>query len=211
MEGCELMDTKDRILEKANELYFRYGVRSITMDEIAAQCGMSKKTIYQFFEDKDALVAAVMDKEMGDTQHRSLCSQQESANAIHEIFLAMQTALKLFESMHPTLMFDLQKHHPESYQKLQQHKSKFLFQITKDNIERGQQEGLYRPELNAEIVAAVRLETIFIAIRGDLILPKNRYSPVQVMLEMTDHFLYGLATPKGLTLIQQYKQESLTK
>jgi TetR/AcrR family transcriptional regulator, cholesterol catabolism regulator len=205
------METKERILEKANELYFRYGVRSITMDEIAAQCGMSKKTIYQFFEDKDALVAAVMDKEMTDTKNRCLYSQQESENAIHEVFLAMQTALKLFDSMHATLMFDLQKHHPESYNKIQQHKSKFLYQITKDNIERGQQEGLYRKELNAEIMASVRLETTFMAIRGELVFPKNHYSASQIIIEMTDHFLYGMATEEGLKLIEKYKQESKTK
>jgi AcrR family transcriptional regulator len=205
------MEAKERILEKANELYFRYGVRSITMDEIAAQCGMSKKTIYQFFEDKDALVAAVMDREMTETQTRCIGTQQESENAIHEVVLAMQTVIKLFDSMHATLMFDLQKHHPESYLKIQQHKSKFLFELTKENIERGQQEGLYRQELNAEIMAAVRLETTFMAIRGDLAFPKNRYSPSQVIQEITDHFLHGLATETGLKLIEQYKQESKTK
>jgi TetR/AcrR family transcriptional regulator, cholesterol catabolism regulator len=205
------MDTKERILRKATELYFRYGIRSITMDEIAAQCGMSKKTIYQYFEDKDTLVAAVMDKEMDDTQQRCLYTQQQSENAIHEVFLAMQFAANLFENMHDTLMNDLQRHHPESYHKLEQHKTKFLYQITKDNIDRGQTEGLYRTELNAEIIAAVRLETVFLAIHGELELPKKHYSPTQILRETTYHFLYGMATEKGLILIEQYKQEHQTK
>lgn len=201
------MEPKERILDKANELYFRYGVRSITMDEIAAQCGMSKKTIYQLFEDKDALVAAVMEKEIDETQGKCQLYQQESSNAVHEVFLATKNMIAIFDSMHTSVMFDLQKHHPETYRKLEQHKSKFLYQVTKENIERGQQEGLYRPKANAEILAAMRLETVFLAIRQEYRFPKDRYSPSQVLQEMTDHFLYGLATEEGLKLIEQYKKE----
>lgn len=204
------MEVKDRILHKANELFFRYGVRSITMDEIATQCGMSKKTIYQFFEDKDALVAAVLDKEIENTQGRCMDTRNISENAIHEIFLAMEFVIQIFDSMHANVMFDLHKHHPDSYHKLEQHKSKFLYTVTKDNIERGQQEGLYRKEINAEILAYMRLETIFMAVRQELI-PRHQFPPSIVMQEITNHFLYGLATPKGLALIEKYKTEPINK
>ena len=204
------MDTKDRILHKANELFFRYGVRSITMDEIAAQCGISKKTIYQFFEDKDALVAAVLDKEIDNTQGRCLDTRDVSENAVHEVFLAMEYVIQMFDSMHSNVMFDLHKHHPESYHKLEQHKSKFLYTVTKENIERGQQEGLYRTELNAEILAYMRLETVFMTVRQELI-PRHQYPPSVVMQEISDHFLYGLATPKGLELIEKYKKDRTHK
>ncbi len=204
------METKERILHKANELYFRFGIRSITMDEIAAQCGMSKKTIYQFFEDKDALVAAVMDEEINTTQDRCVDTFHISENAIHEVFLAMEYVIQIFESMHVSVMFDLQKHHPDSYQKLQQNKSKFLYTVTKENIERGQREGLYRPELNAEILAYMRLETIFMTVRQELI-PRHQHPPSVVMQEISDHFLYGLATPKGLELIEKYKKDRTNK
>lgn len=204
------MDVKDRILHKANDLFFRYGVRSITMDEIAAQCGVSKKTIYQFFEDKDALVAAVLDKEIDNTQGRCLDTRNISENAIHEVFLAMEFVIQMFDSMHANVMFDLHKHHPESYHKLEQHKSKFLYTVTKENIERGQQEGLYRTELNAEILAYMRLETVFMTVRQELI-PRHQHPPSVVMQEISDHFLYGMATPKGLELIEKYKKDRTNK
>lgn len=202
------MEVRERILQKANELYFRFGIRSITMDEIAAQCGMSKKTIYQFFEDKDALVEAVFNTEIDASQGQCIQTRGKSDNAVHEIFLAMEHVMELFDSMHASTMFDLQKHHPKTYTKLEAHKSAFLLAIVRENILRGQQEGLYRKEVNAEIIAYMRLETVFLTItRQPEMFSKSQYSPSQILQEITDHFLHGLATDKGLILIEKYKQE----
>ena len=200
------MDTRERILQKAIELYFRFGIRSITMDEIAAQCGMSKKTIYQFFEDKDALVAAVMDIKIGMKEQECCSSKQHSENAIHEMILALKNVLALFDTMHASLMLDLQKHHPATFKKLEAHKQQFLYTIIRNNILRGQEEELYRKEVNAGIITAMRLETIFMTARRELF-PPNQYSSSQVMLEITDHYLYGLATPKGRKLLEKYIEE----
>jgi len=202
------MEVRERILQKANELYFRFGIRSITMDEIAAQCGMSKKTIYQYFEDKDALVDAVFNTEIDMSQGQCIDTRGKSDNAVHEIFLAMENVTELFDSMHASILFDLQKHHPKTYLKLEHHKSAFLLSITRENILRGQQEGSYRKEVIADIIAYMRLETIFLTItRQPEIFSKSQYSPSQILQEMTDHFLHGLATAKGLILIEKYKQE----
>ncbi len=202
------MEVRERILQKANELYFRFGIRSITMDEIAAQCGMSKKTIYQFFEDKDALVEAVFKTEIDASQGQCIQTRGRSDNAVHEIFLAMENVRELFDSMHASTMFDLQKHHPKTHLKLEHHKSAFLLDIIRQNIIRGQQEDLYRKEVNAEIIAYMRLEIIFLTItRQPEMFSKSHYSPSQILQEMTDHFLHGLATGKGIQLIEKYKQE----
>ena len=82
----DIMEHKERILEKATDLFMRYGIRSITMDEIAAQLGISKKTIYQFFTDKDAMVEAVVNEET--KRNEEDCRQFSAAaeNAVHEIF-----------------------------------------------------------------------------------------------------------------------------
>lgn len=204
------MEARERILNKAIELYFRFGIRSITMDEIAAQCGMSKKTIYQFFEDKDALVDAVMDLKIDVKELECRNSQQKSDNAIHEMFLALDNVMALFDNMHASLMLDLQKHHPLTFKKLVAHKQKFLHTIIKTNILKGQQEELYRSEINADIITAMRLETIFMTGRDELF-PKSQYSSSHVLLEITDHYLHGLATLKGMKLIEKYKKERQLK
>jgi len=200
------MDPKERILLKAHELYFRYGIRSVTMDEIAVQCGISKKTIYQFFEDKDALVEAVMDKVIDKTQSDCSIDQHRSANAIHEVFLGLDMVQEMFATINPNILFDLQKHHPKAYEKLEQHKSKFFFSILKQNIEKGKKEGLYRTELHDDIIARMRLETCFMPFNQD-IFPKEHYSLSFVEQELTEHFIYGMATAKGQKLIQKYKKE----
>ena len=202
------MEARERILQKANELYFRLGIRSVTMDDIAAHCGMSKKTIYQFFEDKDALVEAVIDMEIITSQCECRTTQEKSDNGVNEVFLAMDTVMELFDSMHASIMHDLERHHPKTFLKLRQHKSEFIYDIIRENIIRGQQEGLYRKEANAAILAYMRLESVFLTItRQQELFSKKHFSPSMVLQEITDHFLYGLATVKGIQLIEKYKQE----
>jgi len=200
------MDPRERILLKATELYFRYGIRSVTMDEIAGQCGISKKTIYQFFEDKDALVSAVMDKVIDKTEGECVMDQQKSDNAIHEVFLALEMVQEMFSNMNPTILFDLQKHHPKAFDRLEQHKSKFFLSVLKSNIQRGKAEGLYREGLNEDIIARMRLETSFLPFNPD-VFPKGKYSLSYVEQELTEHFVYGMATTKGQKMIQKYIQE----
>lgn len=201
------METKDRIAAKAHELFLRYGIRSISMDEIAAHLGISKKTIYQSYEDKDSLVEAVTDIEiqlnMKDCAH---CLEQ-SANAIHEVFLAVDMVQEMLKGMNPSIIFDLEKYHPKAFRKMNEHKNDFFSRITKENIERGMREGLYRSDINADIMSRFRVSTMFMILAPDMLLSK--YNPAVILREMTENFLFGMATSKGTELIQQYKQQRL--
>src|SRR3954471_8810920 len=105
----EIFDTGGRIRQKAHDLFMQYGLRSVSMDDIANSLGISKKTIYQYYEDKDALVEGVIETLI---QHNQECCDQdtmESDNAVHEIFLAMDFMMDIFRSMNPSLVFDMQK------------------------------------------------------------------------------------------------------
>lgn len=201
------METKDRIATKAHELFLRYGIRSISMDEIAAHLGISKKTIYQFYEDKDSLVEAVIDIEIQmNMKDCSLCLEQ-SDNAIHEVFLAVDMVQEMLKGMNPSIIFDLEKYHPKAFRKMNEHKNDFFSRITKENIERGMREGLYRSDINADIMSRFRVGTMFMILAPDMLLSK--YNPAVILREMTENFLFGMATTKGTELIQQYKQQRL--
>src|SRR6266851_1220112 len=128
------MDNKERILEKATQLFMRYGIRSITMDEIAAQLGISKKTIYQFFTDKDAMVEAVVNEEIKRNEDDCLEFSHAAENAVHEIFLAMDSIQELLKAMNPQLIHDMEKHHPAAYKRLKQYKYQFLYTMIKENM-----------------------------------------------------------------------------
>ncbi|CAN5723911.1 hypothetical protein BH10BAC2_BH10BAC2_42550 [soil metagenome] len=201
-----IMEMKERIQQKAKELFMRYGFRSVTMDEIAGQLGISKKTVYQFFEDKDSLVEAVMQKEMNYMHDQCMKQMQEASNAIDEIFNDMDSMEAVIDSMNPQIIFDLEKFYPKTYEKFKKHKNTFLLEIIKKNLQRGIQEELYRNDINVDIIARFRLESSFIAFSQETY-PFGKYNLLQVSNEIYFLFIHGVATPKGKKLIEKYMQQ----
>jgi len=194
---------KERIQQKAKELFMRYGFRSVTMDEIAGQLGISKKTLYQFFEDKDSLVEAVMQKEM--TYMQSECKKQitESENAIEELFKDMESMESVMDALNPQIVFDLEKFYPRTFEKFKKHKHSFLLDIIRKNLQRGVHEELYRNDFDIEIIARFRLESAFIIFNQELF-PFGKYNVLQLSNEIYYHYIHGIATPKGKKLIEKY-------
>ena len=200
------IDTGLRIKEKAHDLFMQYGLRSVSMDDIAGNMGISKKTIYQYYVDKDELVAAVIDEELHRNQTICVRDQQASDNAVHEIFLAMEMVIELLSSMNPSLVYDMQKYHPAAFQKFKRHKNDFLYNVIRDNLERGIREGYYREDINLEIISRYRVESIMLPFNPDF-QSGLKYSLVQIQEAFLIHFLFGVASPKGYKLITKYQQE----
>jgi len=204
------MEIQERIRQKADELFRRYGIRSVTMDEIATQLGMSKKTIYQYYTDKDQLVDAVAVDEIQFSQECCIKDAAVSSNAIEEIFRVMEFVEVMFRNMNPSMLYDLEKYHPGGYRKFLDHKNKFLYDMVRKNIERGIKEELYRPEIDIEIMSRYRLESMMLVFNTALF-PSSKFNLVKLHKEILEHFLYGLATLKGYKLILKYKQQLLNK
>ena len=181
----------------------RYGFRSVTMDEIAGQTGISKKTLYQFFEDKDALVEAVMRSELDYMQTQCTKQMKEAENAIEEIFLDTDAMEIVMDAMNPQIVFDLEKFYPKTFEKFKKHKNNFLLDIIKKNLERGIDEEVYRNDFDIEIIARFRLESAFLIFNPELF-PHIKYSLNKVSTEIYYHYLHGIATPKGKKLIDKY-------
>lgn len=204
------METEERIIVKAHELFMRYGVRSVSMDEIATHLGMSKKTIYQFYADKDALVEGVINIEI--TQKKGDCTNCRNSceNAIHEIYLSIDGLQEMLSGMNTSLVYDLEKYHPKAFKKLSEYRDKFLYNLIKDNIERGINEEIYRPDVHVEILTKFRLASVFLVFNPD-IFPQPKFKLTEVIEEITDNFLAGLVTLKGNKLISKYKLQRQNK
>jgi AcrR family transcriptional regulator len=203
---------EQRITEKAQELFFRYGLKSVTMDDIATHLGMSKKTIYQYYTDKDALVDAVVQKEIDNDVIECAGHRQKCENAVHEVFLALDMMQEMMSTMNPVIIFEMQKYYPSAFKKMNDHKNKFLYKVIRENIELGIKEEMYRPDINPDILAKFRIESIFIAFNPDLF-PSSKYSLFQIETHMMEHFLYGICTAKGIKQLFKYKnqrQKSIT-
>jgi AcrR family transcriptional regulator len=200
------MEVKERILTKAADLFMRYGIRSITMDEIASQLGISKKTIYQFFTDKDDLVSAVIERETKTNEVKCLQYQDNAVDAVQEIFIAVEDLDEMLKYMNPLMLYDLEKHHPRAFLKLKEYKYQFLYQAILDNLRRGISEGIYRTELQLEVTAKHRIESAFLVFNSDLF-PHTRYRISEVNFELAMLFLHGITTVQGKKLIEKYTIE----
>ncbi len=103
---------EQRIAEKAKELFYKYGLKSVTMDDIASNLGVSKKTIYQYYADKDALIDAVMQLEIDNDVKECAFHATVSENPVHEVFMALDMMQEILSTMNPAIIFEMQKYHP---------------------------------------------------------------------------------------------------
>jgi len=204
------METKERILVKAKGLFMQYGIRSVSMDDIANSLGMSKKTLYQYYADKDELVDAVVEQHITQIQGDCIGCHNEARNAIEEIFITMERINEEFNNMNPMLLFDMEKFHFKAFQRFKQHKDKFLANIIKANIEWGIKDELYRQDVNVDIMVRFRLETIMIPFNIAVLAP-GKYNLAELSDALIEHFIYGMSTIKGHKLIQKYNQQKQKK
>jgi AcrR family transcriptional regulator len=201
------METKERIIEQAKNLFLKLGIRSVSMDDICSHLAISKKTLYQHVADKDELVDMVLQGQISGMQAETMECCTESDNAIQEVIKTMEMLVKHFTSMNPVVLFDLQKFHLNAFNKFKDHKYQFTLEIISNNLKRGIAEGLYRSDINVDILSKFRLESLEIAFNVE-VFPTNRYNLVEVSIAIIENFLYGLATEKGFALIEQYKNKA---
>jgi len=202
------MEMKERIQRKAEDLFRRYGVKSITMDEIAAQLGVSKKTLYQFFSDKNELVESVVMNILGYS--REICdkNRETSKDAVHELMQAMDFVHQIFSDMHPAMVYDLERFHPRAFGLFLEYRNKYLYEVIRSNLSRGIEEELYRPDIDINIAAKFRLEGMMIAFNED-IYPHTEFTVADVQRAIIEYFLFGVASLKGHKLITKYQREKL--
>jgi TetR/AcrR family transcriptional regulator, cholesterol catabolism regulator len=200
-------DIKQRIQQAAHELVMQYGIRSVSMDDIAANLGMSKKTIYQYFKDKDELVEAVVDDVINTNQCICNDDREKADNAVHEIFLVMDMMVEMFKTMNPSILFDMQKYHPDAFKKFQKHRNEYLYNVCRQNLERGVAEELYRPEISVDILARYRVETMLTAFNPEF-QRTVKQSLIKIEQEIIIHYLFGLVSIKGYKLSLKYMEQN---
>lgn len=196
------MEIQKRIIEVATEMFFRVGIRSVTMDDIARELGISKKTIYQHFADKDTLVFEVTKNALEQEKCEQERIHKMAKNPIDEIILATQQMREMFQHIQSSLFFDLQKYHTKAWLLYAEHKKSF-FELVLRNLREGQEQGLYRMKMNIEVLARLRIESVEMAFNNDFFSPR-KYNLLDIQLEFIDHFLRGTLTQKGLELYETY-------
>lgn len=198
------MEPLTKILSASVDLFRQYGFKTITMDDIARRAGISKKTLYQHFANKNEVV-----QESVTWYQCRLCEQcEEILNSAENAVDAMAKISAMFDHTHkqmnPIGLLELQRFFPEAYQSFRNKLLEKDVEMLRQNIEQGIREGLYREGINADLMARFRLETSLMMFQPNLLV-NDRYDLAFVSGELAEHFLYGLMTAKGEKVYQKFK------
>ena len=198
-----------QLFEKVIHLFMRYGIKSMTMDEVARQLGISQKTLYQSVDNKKDLVKKMMEFHIDCEQ----CSMEETVskcdNAIDEIMVMTKEVSNQMKQMHPSVLFDLRKYHPEAFQILVRHKDEFVRKSIHANLENGIKEGFYRTNMNATIVTELYL-SMMSAIMNPENTPAKDINAHEIHGEMMRYHIGGIASSKGREyLTQKFNQDNV--
>jgi AcrR family transcriptional regulator len=200
------METQERILDTAFGLFRQYGTRSITMDDIATRMGISKKTLYAHFVDKDDMVVHAITRFLEVIQEEERTIRERSANAIEELLEIMNMMDEKLRNMNPVIMLDLQKFHSKAFSVFQEYRNNYLRTVVRENLERGMAEGLYRKDLELNILTQFRIASTMLCFQPE-VFPIAGFEMVKVQRVLLEHFLYGVASEEGRRLIETYKQQ----
>lgn len=198
------MDKEQEILEKSTALFFKYGIRSMTMDEIANQLGISKKTLYQYFSNKAELIERIVRSyiEQEKSQCNALTTIEENDNAVEVMFKIYQMNYSRMSHMNTVLLFELKRYYSNIWSLFDNHKNKFIYSTVLENLKQGMKEGLYRNDLRPEIIAKIYTGRIDMIADGELF-PLEEFNFKQTLNELFKYHIHGIATSKGIEILKK--------
>jgi TetR/AcrR family transcriptional regulator, biofilm operon repressor len=190
---------KDKIIKKATDMFLKLGFKSVTMDDIACEMCISKKTIYKYFSNKETLI-----EEGTEVIHQKIHALMDEViaknhNAIEENFEMRKMFKEMFQSFDHSPAYQLKKHYPEIYQKMMANEIEDCSYVFRQNIEKGISEGLYRPETDIE--AAVKFYyTLIFSINENTQLEKEAY---ELEAKALEYHTRAIGTPKGIIELEK--------
>lgn len=196
------------IFNIAQNLFMRFGIKSVSMDDIAKHAGVSKKTLYKVIPTKDKLVLRIITHFIQQEKKKIEKLTDQDHDAIKEIVLIAGNLVKLLKKTKPTLMYDLRKYHFEAWSLAEELRVNFIRSVVKKNIEKGMKTGLYRSNLDSDIISKLYVSASNI-MNDESIFSFDEYNRPELFKHFIIYHVFGIATPKGITLFETYKQDLL--
>lgn len=196
---------KEEVKQKAKELFFRYGPKHVSMDEIAEGSAMSKKTLYQFFESKNTIVQEVVDDLVLSHELLFENSRTNASDAIDEVLKQDTGLTSICTSLRPSFFLEIEIFFPDTWTQLEQYKSRIQRGIVA-NLEKGKIEGLYREDLNVNLISNLRLQQLANLFRPG-VLTNLSLSVKDLNNEFTLLYLHSICTEKGRKQLHQYLEK----
>jgi len=192
------MAVQETILKTALNQFCQFGVKQMTMDDLAHACGISKRTLYSHFENKAQVVDAAVEKAVEHIKNDYEKNRIESKNAIEETIKLLNYFEDACSLINVRMLSDLQKYYYNSWIKVDAFKQEMWKGFILSNLKRGREEGLYSDEFDSSIIAQMRLQQLAFIHQ---IAQYNR-SLHKTLVEITMHYLKGMASSKGLQLLK---------
>jgi len=195
----------DNILQRIYCLYQKYGIKSITMDDVARELGISKKTIYEYFTDKNDLVYKVYEFEHKlSIQHFHKLSTKEE-NAIQGLFLVIHFMDDMLKGYNPAVDYDLKKFYPDVFEKKRKRMIDGMYEKIYKNLIRGIEEKLYRSDMDPELIARLHVSRVVSVITSD-IFTVEEFTSHTIRRELMIYHIRGIATEKGIKVLEKELQ-----
>lgn len=191
--------TKEQVMTTALDLFSQYGIKSVSMDDIARNIGISKRTIYEFFEDKETLLQEAI-KSYNNSMRSTLAELEKGPYTALDVFVLFYEDFMKRPRWYNKKYYDDLKRYPKALQKTEEEKSRFLKKCIK-LLSRGAKEGVFQPNINFEIVALLAKE------QAKMIRPSkalSNHSVAEVFNTILYTFLRGISTEKGIAILDRY-------
>jgi TetR/AcrR family transcriptional regulator, cholesterol catabolism regulator len=198
---CGMNEELKTILQKVQSLYRKYGIRSVTMDDIAHELGISKKTLYQYVRDKDDLVNQVVDLEIQERKSRMEISCADNHNAIEQLFEIGRCISYMLKDYSPASEYDLKKYYPDLYIKVRDLRRNHIMHFIQSNLIKGKEEGLYRENLNVDIISRLSVANIDSMIDSEVVSITEFLEP-RFFHEYFVYHISGISNNKGLEVLE---------
>jgi TetR/AcrR family transcriptional regulator, cholesterol catabolism regulator len=191
------------LLGKSREMFMKHGVKSLTMDEIAKEMGMSKKTIYQFVENKAELINLTMKDFLEEERRLMEVILKKSGNSVEEMISMMEYWLQVVREFNAKTLNEVQKYYPETWKMYNEYRFNFMLGLIKNNLENGVKEGYYRGDLDADVISKIYILAVEILLNQDLF-PTRQYAFLNIYREFLGYHFRGIVSAKGLKYLDSH-------
>ncbi|SDD83844.1 transcriptional regulator, TetR family [Pricia antarctica] len=191
---------KEKILDKATELFLDLGFKSVTMDDLAHEMGISKKTIYSYFKNKTKLVEETTSKlvctiSTGIGQIREL-----HKNPIEELYEIKKFVMLNLKNEKSSPQHQLQKYYPKIYDKMHSGQFELMEECIEENLQRGIDQGIYRENIQIDFISRIYFSGVT-SIKNQKLFPMHKFPVATLMAEYLEYHLRGIVTPKGRKIL----------
>ena len=205
-----MIEQKQHIIKASYNQFRQLGFKNVTMDDLARQIGISKKTLFELFENKDELVLETIKHMLETNRAETEAVLKSSKNAVEQLINVITIMEKMLRGLNLISYMDLQRYYPAAYQYLETFKREHMLTDIIENLKQGIAEGLYRSDVNVEVVSRFRLESAMIVFHNN-VYPQDKFNIIEVNNELFVHYMYGIASIKGHKLINKYLNKETEK